>query len=95
MGLLWFLSILDLAVLSKLGLVLFSLVNAEGARRSALTIQAFFWGAFKIICLGLFVITLLKGQKIPVSGLSLGMGTLVVVPLLGGFLWSRKVLTDA
>lgn len=91
----WFLSVLDLAVLAVLVKNIFEWMNAKGENRPVYAIRTLCWGIFKVFCLGLFFIVLLKGQQIPMQGLLLGMGTLVIVPLVGGFLWSQKVLSNA
>jgi hypothetical protein len=92
---LWLLAVVDLAVLGKtISCVLF-LMHSTSEMRSAHVVQALCWGLFKVVCLGLFIIILLKGQKIPMRGLLLGMGTLVIVPLTGGFFWSQRVLRNA
>jgi hypothetical protein len=57
--------------------------------------EAAFWGAVKLVCLGLFGIVLLKGRSIPTVGLLAGFGTLFIVPLVGGFWWSFKEFLHA
>jgi hypothetical protein len=91
----WVLSIMDLVVLAKFLSTVAHYLNAKELTRAALGVQALIWGLFKILCLGLFVLVLLKGQEIPLHGLLLGMGTLVVVPLAGGFFWSQRILKNA
>jgi hypothetical protein len=60
------------------------------------SVQALIWGSFKLVCLGLFIIVLLKGQQnIPSVGLIAGLSTWVAVPLIGGFLWSQRILQHA
>jgi hypothetical protein len=91
----WLLSVLDLGILAKFLTSAGHLMNAGEHTRSAHTVQALVWGAGKIVCLGLFVLVLLKEHEIPMQSLLLGMGTLVVVPLAGGFIWSQRILQDA
>ncbi|MEO5971054.1 MAG: hypothetical protein ABIQ95_14090 [Bdellovibrionia bacterium] len=91
----WCLSVLDLGILAKFLSSAGYLMNANETTRSAYAVQAIVWGVGKIVCLGLFVLVLLKGHEIPMHSLLLGMGTLVVVPLAGGFIWSQRVLQNA
>jgi hypothetical protein len=91
----WLLSVLDLTVLAKFLSSTGSLMNATEETKSAHAVQALVWGLAKVVCLGLFVLVLLKGHEIPMHSLLLGMGTLVVVPLAGGYIWSQRVLQNA
>lgn len=91
----WALSVLDLVALTRFLSVIFKWMSPDAEKRPLFLIQAMFWGLIKVVCLGLFFITLLKGQKIPMHGLLLGMGTLGVVPVVGGFIWSQRILQDA
>lgn len=91
----WALSALDLWVWVKLMETVIHWMNAIQEKRTAYSIQAFCWGIFKIVCLGLFIGVLLKGYQIPTRGLFLGVSTLGVVPLIGGLLWSQRVLRNA
>jgi hypothetical protein len=95
MAIFWGLCVLDLWVLARFMSVAMAWMNAEPEKRTAYSIQAFCWGLFKLVCLGLFIGVLLKGYEIPTYGLLLGMGTLGVVPLFGGFLWSQRILRNA
>ena len=54
-----------------------------------------FWGVGKVVCLGLFVLVLLKGHEMPMHSLVVKMGTLVVALLAGRFIWSQRVLQNA
>jgi hypothetical protein len=91
----WTISVLDLLVLKKLISSVFKLVSLSQERDLFLSAQALGWGVFKVLCLGLFIIVLLKGHKIPTHGLFLGIGTLVVIPVVGGLLWSQRILSNA
>jgi len=91
----WTLSVLDLGILAKFLSSAAHLMDAEEATRPAYAVQALVWGVGKVVCLGLFVLVLLKGHEIPMHSLLLGMGTLVVVPLAGGFIWSQRILQNA
>ncbi len=96
---LWLVSVLDFFVLRMLADSIFQKIAASSRGRQHFSRWILFWGFFKAVCLGLFIIVLLKGHKIPLLGLSLGIATLGVVPLAGGFFWSwselRKGLKDA
>lgn len=95
---LWLLSVLDLAATGKLvGSFLGAAVSgAENSEKTpAYAIQTFVWGVLKLACLGIFGLVLMRGRMIPTPGLLLGLGTLVVVPLVGGFIWSQRELSHA
>lgn len=93
----WVLSILDLVALAKTLSSVMGLINSseKSELRATYMVQTLCWGFFKLACLGLFILVLLKGQNIPWIGLLLGMGTLVVVPVMGGFVWSQRALRNA
>ena len=94
----WGLSVLDLLALSRVVQSLLSLVAIEEKdleKRPALIIQSFYWGFLKIGCLGAFGIVLFFSTSISKLSMFLGLGTLVIVPLFGGFLWSQRVLKHA
>jgi uncharacterized membrane protein len=94
--LLWALSLLDLYVLSRALGAAFELASEPGEKRGALIIQASYWGVIKLLCLGTFgAILSMNGRSIPVISLLMGPGTLVTVPLLGGYWWSQRVLRHA
>ena len=93
---LWALCLLDLAALAKTvnGMLAIAAGGSGPAaeNRGAYVIHTFSWGLIKLVCLGIFALVMIKARPIPTAGLLLGMGTLVVVPLVGGFFWSQKVL---
>ena len=91
-GILWLLAVVDLFVLRRLFLSLTERLAAPDQEKSRLARQIWLWGHFKVICMGLFVLVLLKGQKITLLGHLLGIGTLWAVPLVGGFLWNWREL---
>jgi hypothetical protein len=91
----WALCVLDLLVLRKLISIIFQLVSLAEGNRLRQSIQALCWGVLKVLCLGLFIVVLLKGQKIPMHGLLLGIGTLGVIPVFGGLLLSQRVCHNA
>ena len=90
----WILCIVDLYVLRMLVWSVLQILGSNQEKGVLYVIQTAFWGALKLVCLGLFIIVLLKGQKIPLHSLLLGIGTLGMVPLAGGFLWSQRLLPE-
>lgn len=94
---LWAACMLDLLVLCRavyaLGAILEEGHSVE--KTAALRLQAFFWGIFKLACLGIFGIILSLAEGIPTPSLLLGMGTIVVVAIGGGWLWSQRVVRNA
>ena len=90
----WTLCILDLYVLRMLVWSVLEILRSDQGNSSLYIVQTAFWGVLKLVCLGLFIIVLLKGQKIPLHSLLLGIGTLGMVPLVGGFLWSQRLLPE-
>jgi hypothetical protein len=92
---LWALCLIDLYALAKAVGAALSLVSATGEKRGALIIQASYWGMIKLACLGILGAILLRGSTIPTTGLLMGSATLVVIPLIGGYWWSQKVLRHA
>jgi hypothetical protein len=95
MFIIWALSLLNLGVLAQWMSIVIRWMSSSQEKRSAYLIQTLFWGVFKLVCLGFFIAILLKGHHIPILGLLLGIGTLGVVPLLGGFFWSQRMLNHA
>jgi hypothetical protein len=90
----WAASFLDLVVLAKAVLATMDLVSANPGKRGALIIRAFYWGILKLACLGIFAALLIRGQPIPAPSMFFGAGTMVIVPLVGGALWSSKELRE-
>ena len=88
---LWCLCLFDLFALMKTIVGALKLMSATLENRGPLLIQTSFWGMIKIACLGIFTVILIKGQAIPTLALLLGVGTLVVVPLVGGYWWSLRI----
>jgi hypothetical protein len=91
----WALCILDLLALVKLISIAFQWINSTLENRPVYLIQTLSWGGIKLVCLGFFIGILLKEQHIPMHGLLLGLGTLAIVPWVGGFFWSQRILQDA
>ncbi len=89
--LLWGLSLLDLAVLSKTFASIGQLVSSLGAdERWRPSLWAAFWAGAKLGCLGLFALIFSLDDGLPPLALITGLGTLVVVPLVGGILWNQR-----
>lgn len=89
----WALCLTDLWVLSKA--VKAALTAAAEAANGTETpsqnsgiavIQAFAWGAIKLVCLGFFTLAIFIGKPAVNLGFLLGMATLLVVPVFGGLL---------
>jgi hypothetical protein len=95
MSMLWALCLFDLYCLARAVGAAIGFTSAQGEKRSALKIQASYWGFIKLACLGILGAILLGDRSIPAIGLLTGSATLVVVPLLGGYWWSQKVLHHA
>ncbi|MGK5088776.1 hypothetical protein WDW86_14560 [Bdellovibrionota bacterium FG-2] len=94
----WGLSVFDLFALTKVVSTLLILAAGDEKsveKRPALIIQSFYWGFLKIGCLGAFGVVLFLGSSISRGAMLLGLGTLIIVPLFGGFLWSQRVLKHA
>lgn len=89
------LSALDLLALAKVVERVLGFAAATSEKRGPALVQTFFWGALKLACLGIFILVLSKGVRFAASSLILGLGTLVVVPLVGGYFWSRRDLEHA
>jgi hypothetical protein len=88
---LWGLCLFDLFTLGKTVEGLLSLVANTAENRAFSTIQTFSWGFLKLVCLGIFILLMSHGKSIPTAGLLLGMGTLAIVPLVGGLGVFRNV----
>jgi len=104
---LWLLSVLDLLAIAKLLVTTIRVLDLSGEKRVAAIIRASYWGIVKLACLVLFVVLFLNaGQSsgqtigaqtgaIPHEAIFLGMGSLVMIPLLGGLIWSQRILRHA
>ncbi len=95
LGLVWLLAVADLAITAGAIGALLRLTTVSEDNRMAASVQAFTWGAVKLACLGVFVVLLVNGTQIPVSSLLLGLGTMIVVPILGGLWWSQRIFKHA
>ncbi len=93
---LWLLCMLDLFSLAKAGAAVTHLIGGNlGDKRIPIAVQALFWGAIKLVCLGFIGWVLFNAQSAPEGALLMGLGTLVIVPLFGGFHWSQRELNHA
>jgi cytochrome bd-type quinol oxidase subunit 2 len=63
-----------------------------GEKRAAAAIRTLYWGAFKLACLGILGMILIRAKDAPGLSLLLGVATLVALPLVGGYFWSRAKL---
>lgn len=91
----WFLalffgSVVNLFALSKaVGKVIEWMQYSGQNRSSGLLVEILFWGTLKFGCLILLGSLIWRSRSVPGMTLVLGLSTLVVVPLFGGYLWSR------
>ena len=69
------------------------LADADPLKRSAAALQTFYWGAFKLACLGILGMILIRAQSASGLSLFLGLATLAVLSLVGGLFcsWSKNV----
>ena len=93
----WLLCMADLLAMAQVVSQLLQLSGAgpQSTARGPRMMQIFFWGLIKLACLGLFGVILWAGRETPQRALLMGLGTLVVVPLVGGFWWSQRELSHA
>jgi hypothetical protein len=94
-GAFWFLilfsvSAADLYSISRLVSAVLDLMAESTENRIPRLIQASYWGFLKLACLGIFTVLVFKGHEIPVIALLMGVGTMVFVPLVGGYWWSIR-----
>lgn len=94
-GLLWALCLFDLYALFRAVGAAFEIVSSEGKKQRAVIVQAFYWGVIKLTCLGILGAILFNKRSLPLVSELTGFGTIVIVPLLGGYGWSQKVLRHA
>lgn len=90
------LSVTDLFFLMKTVAALLLLMSDQGAENSAIhAIRALVYGSLKLLCLGAMAVFLWKFSNAPSLGILLGIGTLAVVPLAGGLIWSFSVKLES
>lgn len=86
----WFLTLLDLFSITKVVASLLNLMSdSANSSRTKTLIQLAFWGTLKLTCLIGLGLGISKAEGLPLMGLLMGLGTLIVVPLAGGFWWTR------
>jgi hypothetical protein len=85
-GVFFLFSVMDLAVLA--GLVASMLLGPPEGDRLRWGVRLAFLGALKVVILIAGALLLMRNHGIPNASLLSGLGTLIIVPLLGGGLWS-------
>lgn len=94
-GILFVLCVLDLFFLVKTVAVILELVSYQGAEKQTRhAIRLAFWASAKFFTLAVLVVIVWKARGVPVLSWSMGIGTLIVVPLLGGLWWSSGEQTQ-
>lgn len=91
----WAVCLFDfLAIFKTLACVLALMSDAQADKKAVLLFQTLFWGLMKLGCLGLLGGLLMMSQRfgIPQNALLMGLATLIVVPLFGGFWWSQGAM---
>lgn len=99
----WFFWLASLATLgltatAKLFAAVFPLLSGDPLdpkKRIECVIRASSWGTIKLVSWGLTATQLLYSRSIPVPALLLGLGTVIVIPLLGGASWHFDGLRNA
>lgn len=89
LGIFYAVSAADLYSISRLVATILELMATPPEKRIPGLIQASYWGFLKLACLGIFTALVFKGHEIPSTALLTGVGTMVFVPLVGGFWWSK------
>ncbi|MBN22115.1 MAG: hypothetical protein CL678_12615 [Bdellovibrionaceae bacterium] len=93
----WSLCVMDLFFLERLvGTLMQMSQSAHTETRWSYGIQSLVYGLLKLLMLGAIVALLFHYGNKNTQGLPIifGLGTLVIVPLFGGFLWSQKTLSE-
>jgi hypothetical protein len=80
---------LGLIALGKLLAGVFYIVTSTSQNRLTYLVQTSVWVMIKLACFLILNVILIKSDAVPRFALLLGLGTLGVVPLLGGVCWSR------
>jgi FtsH-binding integral membrane protein len=90
------LAIFDLFFLVKTVAATLVLMSDQGAKnRTAYAIQALVYGGLKFAGLGAIGLCLWKIPSTTSGGILFGLGAIVAIPLLGGFLWSRREIKES
>ena len=85
----FFLVCFDLFFLGKTVAVLSVLLSDQLAeKRLEMTLRLALWGVAKMAALAALVAVIWNGKSIPTFSLGLGLGSLIVIPFLGGLSWS-------
>lgn len=99
-GILWGLCLLNLVATAKLFSGVLDLMASGNERRQpknqlAAAIRTSSWGTIKLACWGLLILVLRAQRPIPTPALLLGIGTLTLVPIIGGIWWHQRVVRHA
>ncbi len=79
----------DLFFLGKTVAVLSDLLSDQLAeKRPNQVLQLALWGMAKMAALAALIAVIWNGKNIPTLALFLGLGSLIVIPFLGGLTWS-------
>lgn len=90
-SLLFFLSVGNLFFLGKVVAVLIDLMSHQGTQKGLYSASHVLrYGTMKFALLGAILITMWKSESAPMLARMLGLGTLVMIPLLGGISMSQK-----
>ena len=95
-GAFWAFCMFDLMFMVRaLAAVIHLMTEVKTDRRPARLVQAVFWGALKLLCLGASGFLTYRARGIaPAASLWTGVATIVIVPLAAGFWWSRQQLEE-
>jgi hypothetical protein len=85
---------LDLYAIAKVVQGILGITKAAEQKIVFIT-QIGLWVLIKLVCLILFGIALWVGREASGLALSLGAGTLMIVPVVGGVLWTQRELRNA
>lgn len=91
----WSISLFDLYAMAKLGDVVITQINDASNQINVSPIQIAIWGFLKLASLGGLGVLLYLAKDANQFPLLLGVGTLVTVPLVGGFWWNSRELRYA
>lgn len=86
----WSLCMMNLFFLAKaVASVLNMMTDNDPTQRPMGLISTFFWGSLKLIGLGLLGFLIFQYRDASMAPVLSGVATLVIVPLVGGMLWSQ------
>ncbi len=92
---LWLFCLFDLVALAKTIAAAMNLMSDQVQEKTIASIQTLFWGTIKLCSFGVLGWILFQAKAAPIGALVMGVGTMLVVPLVGGFWWSKKELNHA